>query len=293
MSWWRFWQKDEPDHPNATAPTASPAAPQPDSFGTRRPEPTSDPARERRLTELRRRQEDARFDVERAELALAPDNPWTERIALLSETLASVDADRRAIDDLPPAPTFSLPPTPIRDLRASGNEPIEVSFAIGDQRFVFREETDWDQRGGPTVRGDLRPQAGDPAALLPSGVGPGPPETPPDRRDALATHLADSLFVFAADLRDRALSGEPLPTAPTLTDLATSCPICGGWQDWRGRCPECARRDLRRRSLRSEADRLEAERSAASEERHRWADRLPVARRRLAQIEVDIASVGG
>jgi hypothetical protein len=234
---------------------------------------------------LRQRRQDALFDVERAESALAADNPWQERIELLTDALATVDADLHALDDLPPAPSYPMQPTPIRDLVATADEPADVAFAIGNQTFRFREEIDWDQRGGPTVRGDLRPVAGDPAALVPSDV-------PPALHEALVQHLTDSLLVFATDLRDRALNDQALPDSPTLADLARPCPDCGGWEDWRGRCDECARRDLRRQALRAEADRLDIERAAEAEERHRLAERIPIARRRLAQIDADLAALG-
>lgn len=289
MSWWRFWQKGESDRAPAVPPAGTPGRSRAAESGpsaARRREGATDPDRERRLNDLRRRRQDALFDVERAEQALAADNPWQERIDLLTESLATIDAELRAVDALPAVPSYPLPPTSIRDLVATADEPADVAFAIGDQTFRFREEIDWDQRGGPTVRGDLRPQAGDAAALI-------PPETPPNLRDALLQHLTDSLLVFATDLRDRALNGEALPESPTLADLARPCPACGGWQDWRGRCAECARRDLRRQALRAEADRLEAERTAEAEERYRLADRLPIARRRLAQLDADLAALGG
>jgi hypothetical protein len=236
------------------------------------------------LAELERRRRDAQFDVEQSEAALAPENPWQVRIDLLTDALATIETDRRALDAQPPAPTFPLPPTPIADLCATDDEPAEVAFAIGDCRFLFREATDWDQRGGPTVRGDLQRVDGDPAHLVPA-------ETPSDRQDALARHLTDSLDVFATAMRDHALAGEALPTSPTLADLAQPCPDCGGWRDWNGRCPECAWRELRRQSLRSEAARLERERTAEAEELHRLTERLPIARRRLTQIDVEIAAL--
>ena len=288
MSWWRFWQKGEGDRSAPEPPVQTPGRNLPPSFRSAAPPSRQGPdesERERRLAELRRRRQDALFDVERAELAFAAENPWQERIELLTDALATVDADRRALDDLPAAPSYPLPPTPIRDLVATADEPADVAFAIGDQAFRFREEIDWDQRGGPTVRGDLRPAAGSPAALLPL-------DTPPDLHEALVQHVTDSLLVFATDLRDRALNGQALPTSPTLADLARPCPVCGGWQDWRGRCAECARRDLRRQALRAEADRLDAERAEEAEERHRLAERLPIARRRLAQIDADLAALG-
>jgi hypothetical protein len=288
MSWWQFWKKD-PGHAASVLhqPDAALDARRPLERVSERSRPvTTHPTTERRLTELRRRRQDARFDVEQGELAAEEVNPWSERIALLTDALATIEADRQALDALPVAPVHPLPTTLIEEIVARGDFLIEVSFRIGGEPFSYREETDWNERGGPTVRGDLRRQSGSPEALL-------PPDAPPVRRDALLAHLDSSLDVFATDLRDRFLTGMSLPERPTLADLAQPCPRCGGWQDWQGRCPECARRDLRRQELRAEWERLERARAAEAEERHRLVERLPVARRRLALIESELAAVVG
>ena len=285
MPWWRFWeQRNEPQESAPVPPprTATVGKPPP-----RPPGPQSAPvpgtaAKRQRLEQLRKRRELVAFDVDRAESAVRPDNPWQERIDLLGESIATVEADLAALDALPPEPTFPLPETPITEIEATAGEPAAVRFAIGSERFLFEEETDWDQRGGPRVRGDLRQRAGDAATLVPSAA-------PSDRRDALARHLADSVAVFATDLRDRALDGEPLPAAPTLADLARPCPECGGWRDWHGHCDACAQRAWRRQQLQQEIARLDSERTEEAEERHKWAERLLIARRRLADVDAEIA----
>ena len=284
MPRWRFWEQRS--DAGSTEPPPSPAiVGKPPHRPSRRPAPASpDPATQDRLTQLRKRRELVAFDLERAESATRPDNPWQERIDLLAESIAGVEADLAALAALPPEPSFPLPETPITGIEATAGEPAAVRFAIGPERFLFEEETDWDQRGGPRVRGDLRQRTGDAAALL-------PPDTPPDRRDALAAHLADGLSVFATDLRDRALDGEPLPASPTLADLARPCPECGGWRDWRGHCDACARRAWQRQTLRQELARFDAERTAEAEDRHTWTERLPIARRRLADVDAQIARV--
>jgi len=243
--------------------------------------------RERRIAELRRRREAILFDVERAELARQPENPWQERIALLDEALETVEADRQHLAARPPAPTYPVPAIPITDIRATAaeQEPAEVGFRVGDEPFVFAEEPDWDERGGAVVRGQLRQRAGDAARTV-------PPEVPPELRAALAQHLADSIVTFATDLRDRALAGEALPVAPTLVDLAGQCPACGGWRDWHGRCPVCTQRTWEEQQLHTEAERLRRERAKEAEERHRWAERLPIARKRLADVDADLAALG-
>lgn len=290
MVWRRLLGKDKApsDPPEVTvrdgARTATHGGPQPRPAAPRPSIRLDDATRERRRSELFRRREAVLFDIEQGELALRPENPWRERIELLGDALATVDADREALASRPAAPTFPLPPLSITGIEATAGDQVSVRFVIGGERFAFAEEVDWDQRGGAVVRGDLRQQEGDPSRLL-------PPETPSGLRDALADHLAASLTVFAVDLRDRALAGETLPDAPTLADLARPCPECGGWRDWHGRCLACARRELERQSLLAEASRLEAERRREEEERHRWADRLPIARRRLADIDADLAAL--
>lgn len=279
--WKRLFGKKE--EPAAPAPPALPA--------TRRPRRTdtlaaADPGQQARLDQLRRRRELILFDVERAESAKAVDNPWQERIDLLDESLATVEADLAALGREPVEAGLPLPETPITAIAATADEPAVVAFAIGDERFRFEEETDWDQRGGPVVRGDLRQRAGAAEALVPGDV-------PRARRDDVLRHLTESVIVFATDLRDRALAGSPLPERPTLADLARPCPECGGWRDWRGTCERCAARAFRRQGLRAEGERLRKEREEEADERRKWAERLPIARRRLQDVEREIAAVGG
>jgi hypothetical protein len=284
---WRFWERDKDD---SAAPPEPPSAPP--GGGRRLPPPrdasprTADPETAAKLAALRKRREMLGFDLERAEAAHHPENPWAERIALLEESLDTIEADLTALEAIPPEPGFPLPPVPVQAIEVKPAEPASVSFAIGPERFLFEEETDWDQRGGPVVRGDLRQRTGDATTLV-------PPETPPDRREALAQHLVESVIVFATNLRDRALAGDSLPQEATLADLAAPCPECGGWREWGGVCEACASRAYRKQLLNAEALRLQAERDREAEDRHKWAERLPVARRRLRDLEADIAKLGG
>lgn len=274
---WRFWERDP-----APEPEAPPPAPQTLRPSRWRTPPLTDPAQQAKLDQLRHRREMLEYDLERAESARRPDNPWQERVALLDESLATVDADLAALASLPPEPSVPLPATPITAIESSGGEPATVRFQIGPEQFAYEEETDWDQRGGPVVRGELRRRSGDAAALV-------PPTTPDELRPTLAAHLVDSVTVFATDLRDRTLDGEPLPEQPTLTDLARPDPECGGWLDWRGASATCARRAWQRQQLQAEALRLTGEREEALDDRVKWAERLPIARRRLADIDTEIA----
>lgn len=278
---WRFWEKRQPTP--EPEPPAPPQTLRPPRWQT---PPLPDPAQQQKLDHVRRRREMIAYDLERAESAHLPDNPWQERIALLDESLATVEADLAALERLPPDPSFPLPATPITDITATSDEPASVRFQIGPEQFHFEEETDWDQRGGPVVRGELRRRSGDVSTLI-------PPNAPEELRPALTAHLTDSVTAFATDLRDRALDNEPLPTAPTLADLARPDPRHGGWLDWRGASAAGAQRAWRRQQLQAEAQRLLAEREEEIEDRAKWAERLPVARRRLADVDAEIAALTG
>lgn len=287
MPSWRFWERDKDgDEQRAVPEPAQPVT------GRRLPPPraaaptVADPAKAERLAQLRKRREMLAFDLERAEAAHRPDNPWAERIALLEESLETIEADLRDLAAIPPEQPFPLPTVPIQAIEVNPVEPASVSFAVGPERFLFEEEPDWDQRGGPVVRGDLRQRSGDATRLV-------PPDAPPDRREALAQHLVESTIVFATDLRDRALAGDPPPREATLADLAEPCPVCGNWREWGGVCETCARRAYRKQQLNAEALRIQAEREHEAEDRHKWAERLPIARRRMADLDAEIAKIGG
>jgi hypothetical protein len=270
---------------NEKSPPAPPPALEPDASGiVRRLPPAADPAQQSRLDALRRRRDMAAYDLERARAAQQPENAWQERIDLLDRSLSTIEDDLRGLEAVRPLPVFPLPETPITGIDVRVEEPACVGFTIGPERFLWEEEIDWDQRGGPVVRGQVQQRTGNAAALV-------PPDAPADRREALAQHLAESATVFALDLRDRALDGEPLPQRPTLADLARPCPECGDWLDWKGHCATCAHRAWQRQSLLAEAERLTQERDDEVEDRHKWAERFPVARKRLADIDAEIATL--
>jgi hypothetical protein len=280
MVWKRLFGKH-------TEPPPDVEAPHPDDDGIVRRRPAAaDPAMQNRLDALRRRRDMAAYDVERAEAARQPENPWRERMELLDRSLATIEDDLRALDDVPRLPVFPVPETPIMDIAVNLEEPVSVAFKIGPERFRWEEEIDWDQRGGPVVRGQIRQRSGDATTLVPSDV-------PAGRREDLGRHLAESATVFALDLRDRALDGEALPEHPTLADLARPCPECGDWLDWRGHCDECAKRAWERQNLLAEAARLAQERDDEEADRYRWSERLPVARKRLADLDDEIAKLEG
>lgn len=286
MGWWRFWDREQPAEVASTAKDAARPAerlrrPTHDDAPTPR-----DPSLERRVAQLRQRRAALLYDIAQGELALQPNNPWQDRIDLLSEAIETVETDLRTLDSGPAdIPSPPLAPIPITSVTASGDDLASVAFTIGDEAFRFEEQVDWDQRGGPTVRGDLQPVAGD-VERLPI------PDLPLDVARALRDHLSDSIVVFATDLRDRSLASRPLPESSTLADLARPCPDCGGWTDWSGRCPACTRREIERQRLRLERDRLDEDRRKEADERHRLAEGLATTRRRLSAADTDLRSLG-
>jgi hypothetical protein len=240
---------------------------------------------QRRIAGLRRQRRAILYDIEQGELAAAADNPWTNRIALLGEALETVAADLATASQVDPGSWHPLPADPVAIDRLDTGDAATVVIEIAGERFVFAEEQDWAERGHQVARSELSLRAGDVARLIPT-------DTPESLREPLAVHLADSLFVFATDLRDRALDDDTLPQSPTLADLARPCPVCGGWTDWRGTCQACARRNAAVAALKREESRLLDERQREADERHRLVEGLPLARRRLKDVETELARLG-
>jgi hypothetical protein len=308
MPGWRFWRsRDEKseatprsggDVPDTSAPAAgvtadqdTPADQAPPRTATAGTTPPVRPAgsllsperRAVRLGELRRRRDGLLFDIERGEEASRPDNPWAERIALLRESLATVDADRAAIEAEPPAPTAPVPPLPIQAVTVTTGDPATVTCVIDGVPFAWAEATDWDNRGGMVVRGDLRRREGDVAAIA-SRV-PGAPSDWP-------TALGDALDAWAIALRDRALDGDTLPRDASLRDVITEDREVGGWRNTHGTNPLRVQGAYRRQELRAERDRLDRQIAEEEEERRTLVDRLPIARRRLAGVREELAALG-
>ena len=224
------------------------------------------------------------YDVERAEEATQIDNSWDQRVRLIDEAIDGVETDLKAIDaDRRPA-GVALPPTPIENIAVSLEPPPSVSFSIDGEAFRYEEDLDWAERGNQIARSELLPRSGDPARLIPDNV------TGEDR-SRLTDHLTNSLFVFATELRDAAVENHPLPVNPILADLAKPSSEHGDWLDWAGDSPEKKRRDLRRAEMAAELERFRKEQAKEIEERARWEDRLPIARRRLAEIDAEIANL--
>ncbi len=304
MVWKRLFGKPEdsdippaetPDAPVATA-TPTPPSSRPSSRDVpphlaqviERRNPGTAPERspeQRKLEGLRRQRMAILFDIEQGETAAAPDNPWTQRMALLTEAMATVEQDVSATSVVVPGPFVTLPETPIAIDGVTIDDVATVTFSIGDETFTYSEDPDWADRSRTITRGDLQRLTGQVDALLPSS-------TPGDLVDPLRLHLEESLLVLATDLRDATLDGEPLPTSPVLADLSRPCPTCGGWTDWRGTCQACAQRQAALAVLRREASRLLDERNTEADERHKLIEGLPLARRRLRDVEADLARLG-
>ncbi|MGN6485802.1 MAG: hypothetical protein ACTHMX_15535, partial [Thermomicrobiales bacterium] len=93
--------------------------------------PASDPRQ--RLARLQQQRLAILFDVDQGELAEDDENPWTHRIALLTEAMETVNADLATLAAAPPAPTWPVPPTPITDLAASDGQPFTLALRIGGE----------------------------------------------------------------------------------------------------------------------------------------------------------------
>lgn len=285
MPWRNFFSRKPHTEPGAQ-PQPTPAQPPPTRVIGRAAighGAASDPATlERRRARIARRVEDLRYDLALAESATHEPNRWTERADELRLAIEQARRDEAAVRAAPAGRVgVPLPPTPVTVERVAPAEPAEVIFSIGGERFRYGEVLDWAERGHQKAPPQLRRAAGDVTALLPDA-------TPLDQRDELREHLAHGLATLAARLRDDALDGVPA-RAWTLADLASPCPECGGWRDLFGRCPACQARAWEAGRLRADADRLAQERHGQLEEARRWAERLPILRRQLADAEAELA----
>ncbi len=299
MSWWnslrRKQERDEPAEPRPQAQEQVVGRPR----GHKSPVDLSDPAtRARRRQRLERRVQDLMFDIERSETALAEENRWSERVAEIDRAISQARKDAQSIVSAPPESAgVTLPPAPVTiervypgrtaEVHADVGEelvpgdPADIRFRVGDVPFRYTEEIDWSERGHTRTEAQLHRVEGDIRALIPGKV-------PENQRDDLREHLAHSLSTFAEHLQENAFENKPQPQM-TLADLARPCPACGGWRDWKGRCPACQRRQWEAQNIQSEIDRLLAERNHQEEEAQRWRERLPILRRQLAEAQKDLA----
>ncbi|CAN5614700.1 hypothetical protein BH09CHL1_BH09CHL1_33530 [soil metagenome] len=280
---WKPWKKNTPAEQVSALPGRTATAGEPIIPATAPRE--NAPASPDRVATLKRRRDGILFDVEQSELAQQPENPWRERIELLNQTIDDIRRERQGLDSLPkverPIPTNQ----PVSIDRVTANDPATVSYSIAAEPFLFESEVDWAERGTTISRNELELRTGD-ASIFAS-----PDWSESDRAD-FATRLNESLFIFASDLRNRAENGEAFPSELTLSDLISTCPVCGDWQLWGGLCPACAERDRQRKSLDSEISARLLEINAEEEERAKLADRLPIALRRLADVQAELKALG-
>ncbi len=283
---WKFWEKQSVEVPlTSTVPepvrrfTAKPRTDLPGINSHLDQEKTA------KLNQLRKHREAVLFDVEQAILATQPENPWLERVQLLDEAIEAVRKDREATQHETEPTGEPVIPAPLNSIVFQEGPPPSVRFDLLGEHFTYAEEIDWAERGFQLARGDLLLQSGDPQRVVNAayrGV----------QAEAFLEHLSSSLFVFASDMRDRSLAGEALPSEVTLSDLARPDERSGGWFDWKGHSAAAARHDHRIALLQQEEQRLLAERERELQEQARWEDRLPIAKRRLADVDAEIASLG-
>lgn len=282
MPWHQFWKRKSPVE-DAEVPSALPPHMQNIVQERKRPAGTS-PDLQTKLTRLERNRLANLFDIEQGELAVQPDNPWYQRIQLLTEAMATVQTDITAARVVVPSP-YLAPPDLAIDRLETGSDPVaSVQFRIGTVDFRYEEDLDWSERGHQLAQSELSRRAGSVSDVIPT-------DSQSDLRAELVHHLDESLFVFASDMRDRTIDQMPLPDKVTLSDLAKPCPVCGGWTDWLGRCQACRQRDASLQALKREENRLLTERGREAEEQHRLKERLPIARRRLRDIDAEITEI--
>ncbi len=283
MPKWRFWEKDPIREQSSALPGRTATAGEP-IVPTAAPPRNQTPAPERIAT-LKRRRDGILFDLEQSELAQQEDNPWRQRIALLEETIVDIRAERTAVDEIPRLNLPEPPATPVSIGEVRWEDPALVEITIVDRPFRFESDLDWAERGTYVSRNDLELRSGDPAAIAPAGWD-GP------TRERFSNRLNESLFILASDLRNRAENDEPLPNLSTLGDLIAPCPECGDWKLWGGFCPSCAERAQRSKALDDEIIARLGEISREEEERAEIAERLPVARRRLTDVDAELSALG-
>lgn len=281
----RFWKresKSDKDHHDAPVIGKFGIGPRPDVGEFSLPD---DPEIAARVNALQKRRESLANELRVAEEAGEPDNQWRRQIALVSEALEAIDRERASASNVEGSPGSPLPAIPVTDVSVAMDPVATVRFRIGGTAFVYAEDLDWAERGTQVARSDLHRDEGDIEALIPL-------DYPPDQRTALIQHLEGSVFTFATDLRDRSIEGQQLPEA-TLADLARPSEEYGDWLDWSGHSPLHQSRQYGLSQLREEQDRLEHERTQLLEEEAKMVEAIPVIRRRLADIEQQLAALTG
>ena len=284
MPGWKFWEKAEmkTEGPPATAPAGRfNVRPRTDLVGGALPD---DREAAPMLSALRRRRDAVLFDVEEATLAGEGANPWLSRVATIEEAAQAVEADLAAVarpiaTDSGPA----LPSTAVMVTAATDAPSPRVTIQVGATEVVYVEDLDWSERGHQVARTELYLESGDLQSLVPANVAQ-------DRRSELVEVLGDSLFRVASEARDASAGDRPLRASRPLSELAVPDAEFGGWVDVTGSSPRRRAHALRVAELTAEMERLRSERDKELEEMARWRERLPVARRRLRDVDGQIAA---
>ena len=287
MPGWKFWEKEkvEPERPVEPVPAGRfNVRPRTDLVGGSMP---TDPARAARITALRKRRDGVLFDLEQATLAGEAENPWLDRVATIDEARRAVDADlRRLAESSAGEPGMALASTPV-SIESVAIEPApRVVIRVGNTELVYVEDLDWAERGNQLARTELHLESGDLVSLLPRRL------NEQDRRELFEV-MGDSLFAIASDARDRMSAGRPLPADRPLSALAQPDFEMGGWVDVHGSSPRRRAHAIRDAELRAELEHLWTEKQRELEEMARWRERLPVAERRLRDVDAEIAAALG
>ncbi len=268
-----FWRRSETDQERQAATSG-------DNSTSSSTIPIRD-AERRRLQRLLVRKSSIEYDITQAETAFMPSNRWTERIEQLDDAIRQANEDLERLSPQPGStPDVRLPDTLIEIDVRSVDVPAEIELRASKERFVFREELDWAERGHQVALPKLQQVAGSVDRLIPSSLDG-------DDRDRLSVHLTNSLSVIANTVLKNAANGEP-PGSFTLADLTRPCEECGGWLDPLGRCPACAELDWQRNQIAAAASRLIDERNDAYADMERARERMPIFRRQLQDVETDI-----
>jgi hypothetical protein len=278
----KFWKRRQPELPAVEpVPTIKRFNIQPRTDIGTLGLPT-DPDKATRIAALRKRREARLHDVEAAEEAASASNRWRAQIALIDQAIEETDRDLAGIGASDGrVPGAALPATAITDIAVDTDPVPQVRFRVGDQEFRYAEEIDWAERGHQLARSELIRESGDIDALVPRNL-------PEDQQTTIREHLQRSLFAFATDIRDRALGDQAAPHA-TLADLAKPSDEYGGWLEWGGHSPVQQAEETERTRLLVERDRLMTDRNRLIEDEAKTAENLPIARRRLADVDKEIA----
>lgn len=280
---WKPWKKNPSAEQVSALPGRTATAGEPIIPATGPREHAAPPSD--RIATLKRRRDGILFDVEQSELAQQPENPWRERIELLNQTIADIRRERDGLESFPRIERPTPSNLPVTITQVAADDPAAVSFSIGNEPFLFESEIDWAERGTTISRNEIELRSGDASKFA-------SPEWSESDRGEFTLRLNESLFIFASDLRNRVENGEALPGELSLADLISACPACGDWQLWGGFCPTCAERDRQRKSLDGEISSRLLEINAEEEERAKLADRLPIALRRLADVQSELKALG-